>query len=255
MKTAPLVEPASPFEHILTNRTEGATALFEQFYAAATGLSPEAVRRGLGDCRAAFPMMATWAYAETRLSEGVSLAALARAMALQTEATIRQGSIALASYQVVLTLSNSSLVRRALIRRHEDRERLRKVLCLVSRPGGEGRQLVAALLRAGCQGESVADHHLASALDKAQAGVLGADMFDHEGFINKVGSRQMVRQAKRLNKPVLVLAERFKGVSRLRALTPEGVIPFGRFEDAGAGWDEVIFEYTPWQAHVRLIAA
>ncbi len=244
---------SSLFAPILDNRSDGATALFKQFVQLAKGQSPETVLHGLRHCRNTFPLMAVWPYALARLEEGKQdLTQLAAHMARQTQATIAQATAALQDYQMVLTLSNSSLVRETLIRWWTNAQDTRQVRCLISRPGEEGRHLVAALQQAGCPAALVDDRDLSEALDVVQAAVLGADMYDRQGFVNKVGSGALVRAAEVMDKPVLVLAEKFKEVPRIPELTPAraGL----KLQPGNETRREIIFELTPWQQHVRLVS-
>lgn len=244
---------ASLFAPILDNRSDGATALFKQFVQLAKGQSHETVLHGLRHCRNTFPLMAVWPYALVRLEEGKQdLTQLAAHMARQTQATIAQATAALKDNQVVLTLSNSSLVRETLIRWWTNAQDPREVRCLISRPGEEGRHLAAALQQAGCHAALVEDHDLSETMAGVQAVAMGADMYDRWGFVNKIGSSEVVRTAGALGKPVLVLAEKFKEVPRIPELTPAraGLT----LQPGNEMRREIIFELTPWQPHVRLVS-
>ena len=242
------------FQAVLNNRTDGASALFEQFVQLARQQPHETVLAGLQACRRTFPLMAVWPYALDRLSEREQdLEQTATYMARQTQTTVARAAAALEElpgqgHRAVLTLSNSSVVRRAILTANAPMQ----VLCAASHPGGEGRLLARALQEAGARATLVADEQLPQKLAEVQAVVLGADQYDESGFINKVGSRGLARQARHLAKPVLVLAERFKRVDRLPELTPE--LAALEIEEGGRVSRQTVFEWVPWQPHIRLIA-
>ena len=108
--------------------------------------------------------------------------------ALRTEAdgVARAAEYALPRRAVVLTHSSSSNVVNALVR---NRKRILRVLCTVSLPGGEGRTLARRLERAGFEAEVVSDAAIASAAERADVALVGADAVTEDGAVNKVGTR------------------------------------------------------------------
>ncbi len=239
----------APFQAILSNRSDGSSALFGQFVQLARGQSRDVVSAGLQACLKTFPLMAVWPYALAQLSEGrQDLEQASYRMTRQTEAAVARAAAALEAYQAVLTLSNSSLVRRAILVSNASKQ----VLCTVSQPGGEGQLLAEYLRQEGVKALVVKDEKAPQVIKDVDAVLLGADQYDDEGFINKVGSRNLARHARRLGKPVLVLAEEFKRVSRLPKLTPE--LAALELETGGKVSRQTVFERVPWQPHIRLIS-
>ncbi|MFB0517498.1 MAG: hypothetical protein ACETWG_12970, partial [Candidatus Neomarinimicrobiota bacterium] len=241
--------PGSPFHAVLSNRCDGASALFSQFVQLAQGHSRDTILAGLQACQKTFPLMAVWPYALAQLTQKRhDLKHTAALMAQQTRATIERAAVILKDYQSVLTLSNSSVVRRAILLAHTPPQ----VLCAVSDPGGEGHILSKALTAAGAKARLIADDQLPRKMADVQVVLLGADQYDDTGFINKVGSRDLALQARRLDKPVLVLAEEFKRVSQLPELTPE--LASLDLETGGLVSRQQVFEQVQWQSHIRLIS-
>ncbi len=102
----------------------------------------------------------------------------------------------------LLTHSASSTVRRALLERPPD-----EILVAASEPGGEGRNLAAAL------GARCVEDGEARLLAPACAAVLvGADAIGRRAFVNKVGTRTLAVAARDAGRPFLVVAESFKRV-------------------------------------------
>ncbi len=239
----------SSFQAILANRADGASALFDQFVKSACGKPLDTVLAGLRACRDTFPLMAVWPYALARLTEEQpELEPIATQMAAQGRAVVAGAAKTLAGLNAVATLSNSSLVRRALLTCDPPPQ----VLCAVSQPGGEGRHLASMLNEAGIRAALVKDSQQLQRLAQVQAVLLGTDQYDHSGFINKVGSGELARHARLREIPVLVLAEEFKRVDRLPRLTTELVSL--ELEVEGRTASAVVFERIPWQPHIRLVS-
>lgn len=236
------------YQAILTNRTDGASALFRQFTELAEGQPPDIVQEGLRSCQDTFPLMAVWSYTLEHLTEGRSLAEIAAAMARQTEVVIEHGAAALTKYSAVLTLSNSSLVRHAIV---ACKQQLRPAYCAESQPGGEGLALAESLRQEGVEALLVKDDQALRIMAEVDVGLLGADQYDDEAFINKVGSKRLVEHTGKLGKPMLVLAEGFKRVAQLPRLTPE--LAQLEVNVGGQVSLKTVFELVPWQSHVRLI--
>jgi hypothetical protein len=236
------------FQAILDNRTEGASALVEQFVELAQGQPPETIIAGLNACRKTFPLMAVWPNFLHQLTEKqLKLYQVAKLMEQQTERTVTLAAESLTGYEVLFTISNSSLVRKAILAsRHTP-----KVLCAVSEPGGEGRLLASTLGEAGLQATPVDDSEIPEEVSKANAVVLGTDQYDDTAFINKVGSGYIAELAMQHSKPVLVLAEEFKRVPQLPELTQE--LATLTFSFQGTTARHIVFEKVSWQSHIRLI--
>jgi translation initiation factor 2B subunit (eIF-2B alpha/beta/delta family) len=238
----------SPFHEILQNRTEGASALFYLFAESAAGQTEEVVLAGLEACRNTFPLMAVWKQALVQYRQGEhTLGYIADQFRNQTQDTVNLGSAALAEFQVILTLSNSSIVRKAIVSAASSP----KVLCAESLPGGEGAQQVKALLETGIQATMVKDDDLHESMQQVQAIALGADQWDLSQFINKVGSEKLVKYAEHNGIPVFVLAEGFKQGDPIPSADSSG----SQLEHltTGATTQETLFETVAWRPHVRLV--
>ncbi|MFC1619152.1 hypothetical protein ACFL45_04320 [Candidatus Neomarinimicrobiota bacterium] len=239
----------SPFLEILQNRTDGASALFYQFVELSEDQTEEVVLAGLKACRSAFPIMAVWRHVLAQFEQSeCTLSDIATQFRKQTQDTINTGSVTLRQYQVILTLSNSSVIRHAVTSAHTTL----KVLCAESLPGGEGANQAKALHESGIRATLVKDSDLPGRMQKVQAIALGADQWDLNEFINKVGSKNFVDYAELEGIPVLVLAEGFKRVDQL----PRPSSPPTQLElmSNGKTKQETVFEIVAWRPNVRLIS-
>jgi translation initiation factor 2B subunit (eIF-2B alpha/beta/delta family) len=239
----------SPFLEILRNRTEGASALFYQFVELSEDQTEEVVLAGLNACRNTFPIMAVWRHALAQFKQSeCTLSDIANQFRKQTQDTINTGSLALREYQVILTLSNSSVIRHAVA----SARTTQKVLCAESLPGGEGANQAKALHESGIRATLVKDGDLPGSMQKVQALALGADQWDMSEFINKVGSKNLVDYAELEGIPVLVLAEGFKRIDQLSK--PDSSITQLELMSNGKTTQETVFEIVAWRPHVRLIS-
>lgn len=108
----------------------------------------------------------------------------------------------------VLTLSNSSTVRAALLGAASDLNPT--VICLESRPVSEGRQLASQLAHGGVRVIFAVDAAAACLVDGAELVLLGADSVGDHGVVNKIGSRLVTELARVRRVPVYVLVDRTK---------------------------------------------
>jgi translation initiation factor 2B subunit (eIF-2B alpha/beta/delta family) len=238
----------SPFLEILQNRTDGASALFYQFVELSEYQTEEVVLAGLNACRRTFPIMAVWKHALAQFEQSeCTLRDIAIQFRKQTHDTIITGSLALREYRVILTLSNSSVIRHAVASAHTTL----KVLCAESLPGGEGANQAKALHESGIRATLVKDVDLPGSMHKVQAIALGADQWDLSEFINKVGSKNLVDHAELEGIPVFVLAEGFKRVDQLSK--PGSSLTQLDLMSNGKTTQETVFEIVAWRPHVRLI--
>jgi translation initiation factor 2B subunit (eIF-2B alpha/beta/delta family) len=239
----------SPFLEILHNRTDGASALFYQFVELSKDQTEEVVLTGLNACRLTFPMMAVWSHALAQFKQTeCTLADIAIQFRGQTQDTINTGSLALMEYQVILTLSNSSVIRHTVTSAHNSPD----VLCAESLPGGEGANQAKALHESGIRATLVKDGDLPGSMQKVQAIALGADQWDLSEFINKVGSKKLVDIAEIEEIPVFVLAEGFKRVDQLSR--PSSSLTQIELMSNGKTAQATVFEIVAWRPHVRLIS-
>lgn len=107
----------------------------------------------------------------------------------------------------ILTLSNSSTVRAALLAAADLEP---TVICLESRPVSEGRKLAAQLAREGVRVIYAVDAAAACLVEGADLVLLGADSVGDRGVVNKIGSRPVVELARGRDLPVYVLVDRTK---------------------------------------------
>jgi translation initiation factor 2B subunit (eIF-2B alpha/beta/delta family) len=238
----------SPFLEILHNQTDGASALFYQFVELSEGQTEQIVLAGLRACLTTFPMMAVWRHALAQLKQSeCTLTDIANQFRKQTQDTIKTGSLALREYQVILTLSNSSVIRHAVTSSHAWPD----VLCAESLPGGEGANQVKTFHESGIRATLVKDGDLPGSMHKVQAIAIGADQWNLGAFINKVGSKNLIDCAESEGMPVFVLAEGFKRTDQLpkpsSSLTQLDLMPNGKTIL------ETVFEIVAWRPHVRLI--
>ena len=137
----------------------------------------------------AHPAMAPlWRLGASTLSTKDHRAAARRfaaAIATEGEEVARAAEWALPKRAVVLTHSSSSNVYAAL-ERH--RNRIARVLCTASIPGGEGRTLARRLERAGFETEVVPDAAIGRAAAGATVAFVVADAITEDAAINKVGT-------------------------------------------------------------------
>ena len=108
----------------------------------------------------------------------------------------------------VLTLSDSSTVRRALLQAAESGPL--NVVCLEGRPLNEGRALARALAAGGARVTCAVDAAAESLVDGARAVLLGADSVGDRGVVNKIGSAGLIRAARAREIPVWILTDASK---------------------------------------------
>lgn len=152
----------------------------------------------------------------------------------------------------VITLSNSSTVREALIARG-----VRSVYVLESLPGGEGKQMAEAL-RTGFQNSTslgataasagavrlIPDSAMGNVVPEADCALVGIDTFGRHGAIlHKVGTLPLALCCRYFHKPFYAAGHSFKSVDRELTGPP----------DPGKGPAEQIFDHTPGELLTRLI--
>lgn len=109
-----------------------------------------------------------------------------------------------------------------------------KFLQTRSEPGGEGGKQCRELVAQGVDVKLVEDQELDDVAETLDGAWLGTDQYNDSHFVNKVGSRQIVRALQVHNKPVYVLGDSRKKVGRLE-------------------FSEEVFEKTPLDNGVVLI--
>ena len=107
---------------------------------------------------------------------------------------------------VVMTHSNSATVREAVEHTPPDR-----VVCTVSAPGEEGRELAEALRGSELAVDVVDDTDAEHAVGTVDLLLLGADTVFRDGsLVNKVGTAGLAKAAKKASVPVIVACEVIK---------------------------------------------
>lgn len=114
----------------------------------------------------------------------------------------------LASGDRVMTLSDSSTVRRALLQAAGSGPL--EVVCLEARPLMEGRTLARALAAGGARVTCAVDAAADSLVGGCRAVLLGADSVGDRGVVNKIGSAGLIRAARSREIPVWILTDASK---------------------------------------------
>jgi translation initiation factor 2B subunit (eIF-2B alpha/beta/delta family) len=141
----------------------------------------------------------------------------ARALVESRERASRAIAVLLAPHieGVVLTHSASATVREAL--EHTPPER---VVCTISEPVGEGRELAENLRAAGIAVDIVEDSDAEHAVGTVGLLLIGADTVFHDGsLVNKIGTAGLAQAAKEADVPVIVACEVMK-VTPMEARDP-----------------------------------
>lgn len=162
------------------------------------------------------------------------------------EAAAGHAAALLRSIRVLFTHSRSRLVAQALARAAADGHRI-QVLCPIAEPGGEGRRMAE---EAAAQGHTVLllpDLVAAHYLPHADLVLVGADAWDAEGIINKVGTLAFAVLARHFQRPFFVVATAEK-----RWPPAAGPHP-ARRPTAAASGEIPWFEFVPWDLLTGLI--
>jgi translation initiation factor 2B subunit (eIF-2B alpha/beta/delta family) len=113
---------------------------------------------------------------------------------MDARAIARQAAALLDPDDIVVTVSASSLVERALI--GTLRTGGPKIICLESRPACEGVALAERLASAGLHVTVVSDAAGPSSVERARVVLLGADTLAPTGLVHKVGTLSLVLAAR-----------------------------------------------------------
>ncbi len=136
-------------------------------------------------------------------AEAVNEAACAFAGGMEKhaeEAAVRFSSC-LKKRSVILTLSSSDTVKRALMHAWR-RKRLERVILTESRPLLEGRQMAVELGRAGVPVTLIVDAAMLEAMRAADVALAGADAVTVQGVVNKTGTALLALTARACRKPI-----------------------------------------------------
>jgi translation initiation factor eIF-2B subunit delta/methylthioribose-1-phosphate isomerase len=132
----------------------------------------------------------------------------ARALVEARERAAKAIAVLLAPYieGTVMTHSASATVKEALLHTPPDR-----VVCTVSEPGGEGRELAEELREAGLTADVVDDSDAEHAVGTVNLLLIGGDTVFRDGsLVNKVGTAGLTKAAKKAGVSVIVACEVIK---------------------------------------------
>lgn len=127
--------------------------------------------------------------------------------------TIAKAAEEISGYNAIFTLSNSSMVREAILLAAKSGWD-GKVYIVESRPQNEGILLAKKLAKAEIKVMVGVDLLMEQFIGYSDAVVLGADCVTESYFVNKIGSGIAVGVARQLRKPVYVLADKSKMISQ-----------------------------------------
>ncbi|MFO7916503.1 MAG: hypothetical protein R6V13_00280 [Anaerolineae bacterium] len=178
-----------------------------------------------------------WAQDEETDSEAIRQSALRflqeyreREMQAMQE-VVERAAPRLRAYSAVMTYSRSSTVLRVLTSMREDGWRPR-VFCSEGRPMLEGQTLANELADGGLRVVFGVDMALFGWMEDVEALVLGADTLAAGGLVNKLGTAELVRAARRHDIPRIVLCTTRKLLPsdyltslRFREGPPEEIMP------------------------------
>lgn len=117
----------------------------------------------------------------------------------------------------IMSHSHSGMVLRLLTSLNKERYSF-KVIQTLSAPGGEGRTSVEDLEKAGIWVKLINDEEISDFSEKCDLAILGVDQFDDFYFVNKLKSSVIIDHLAHKSKPVFVLSDPRKKVSRLNYL-------------------------------------
>lgn len=133
----------------------------------------------------------------------------------------------------ILTHSHSGMLLSVIRQAHRLHPSIR-ILQTRSEPGGEGVLQHRALQKDGVPGELLTDEEAVATAPSLDAGWFGVDQYSGEHFVNKLGSGALTRALLSADKPVYVLGDTRKRVSRLR-------------------YSERLFEAVPLERGIHLV--
>jgi translation initiation factor 2B subunit (eIF-2B alpha/beta/delta family) len=198
---------------IAADRTSGATSLTDRAMdiLAAASASRLTLPAAAALCRAQPTMASIWNLGLATLADESDPGRLQRFRHRQQRAAAALTRFAVAALlpspprpMRLITLSSSGAVL-AVVRGLRAEVELH-VSCGEGRPMYEGRHQAAALTAAGATVHLLTDAGLGSAIDDADAVLLGADAVGPQAFINKSGSRMLAAAAQHRGVAVYVLA-------------------------------------------------
>jgi translation initiation factor 2B subunit (eIF-2B alpha/beta/delta family) len=130
-------------------------------------------------------------------------------MADNLKAVAINGSKTITNFNKVLTISNSTVVKK-ILRTAIDMNRKFDVVCLKSDPPNEGVSLAEELVDWGIKVTLVADSQAGTIMEEMNLVLVGADRLVETGFVNKAGTLAACLVANHYNVPVYLAAETTK---------------------------------------------
>lgn len=119
------------------------------------------------------------------------------------------GSRIIAHNNKIMTMGNSSLVKKICESAHEQRRKF-EVFCLLSYPTGEGADFAEHLLAKGIKVTLLGDNEIGVFVPQMNLIILGATRLCKDAFINRTGSLPLCLTAQHFNVPVYLAAETSK---------------------------------------------
>ncbi|WP_322800376.1 hypothetical protein [Thermoflexus sp.] len=128
-----------------------------------------------------------------------------RRLEVHERAAARHAAALLRSARTILTHSRSGLVARALAFTAE-KGRYLQVICPVAEPGGEGRRMSEEVAAMGHTAILLPDLAAMGWLPHVDLVMVGADAWDEDGIVNKVGTLALAVLARAFRRPFFVVA-------------------------------------------------
>ncbi|GBD09736.1 Methylthioribose-1-phosphate isomerase [Candidatus Thermoflexus japonica] len=128
-----------------------------------------------------------------------------RQLEVHERAAARHAASLLRSARMIMTHSRSGLVARALAFAAEKGRSL-QVICPVSEPGGEGQRMSEEVAAMGHTAILLPDLAAVHWLPQVDLVLVGADAWDEEGIVNKIGTLALAILARAFQRPFFVVA-------------------------------------------------
>ncbi|HXF68245.1 MAG TPA: hypothetical protein VNK89_00420 [Thermoflexus sp.] len=134
-----------------------------------------------------------------------AIQAFQRRLKAHERAAARHAASLLRSARVILTHSRSGTVARTLALAAQRGRRL-QVVCSIAEPGGEGRQMSEEVAAMGHTAVLLPDFAAAHWIPHVDLVLVGADAWDEEGIVNKIGTLALAVMARAFQRPFFVVA-------------------------------------------------
>ncbi len=173
----------------------------------------EEARKFLDRLRETFPAMAAIINLHQSLQHPIDLYSIRQfECKLDASATIKQAVETFEAKQFTsfMTFSNSGIIELTLKKYNA---KLEKVLCLESKPGGEGSVLCQRLQNKGIDASVVDDSAFEKDMELVDTVLIGCDCYCDYMLINKIGTEKLCHVAYKQKKPVYCLTSQIKWIS------------------------------------------